>query len=82
MQGFGRFKVSVFVERQENIILLGPSGVGKTHIAMALGYAATQCGIKTKFTTAADLMLVLNAGLNQETWTPYSKESYYHINYL
>ena len=35
MQGFGRFKVSVFVERQENIILLGPSGVGKTHIAMA-----------------------------------------------
>ncbi|WP_342225369.1 IS21-like element helper ATPase IstB [Rickettsia endosymbiont of Urophora cardui] len=54
-----------FVERQENIILLGPSGVGKTHIAIALGYAATQCGIKTKFTTAADLMLVLNAGLNQ-----------------
>ncbi|WP_410526118.1 ATP-binding protein [Rickettsia endosymbiont of Gonocerus acuteangulatus] len=38
-----------FVERQENIILLGPSGVGKTHIAIALGYAATQCGIKTKF---------------------------------
>nr|WP_269077787.1 hypothetical protein [Rickettsia felis] len=32
---------------------------------MALGYAATQCGIKTKFTTAADLMLILNAGLNQ-----------------
>ncbi len=29
-----------FVERQENIILLGPSGVGKTHIAIALGYAA------------------------------------------
>ncbi|WP_341787268.1 IS21-like element helper ATPase IstB [Rickettsia endosymbiont of Cantharis rufa] len=54
-----------FVERQENIILLDPSGVGKTHIAIALGYAATQCGIKTKFITAADLMLVLNAGLNQ-----------------
>lgn len=53
------------VERQENIILLGPSRVGKTHIAIALGYAATQCGIKTKFTTAEDLMLICNAGLNQ-----------------
>lgn len=54
-----------FMERHENIILLGPYGVGKTHIAIALGYAATQSGIKTKFITAADLMLVLDVGLKQ-----------------
>ena len=54
-----------FMERYENIILLGPSGVGKTHIAIALGYVATQSGIKTKFITAADLMLVLDVALKQ-----------------
>lgn len=45
-----------FVERHENVVLVGPSGVGKMHLAMALGYKATQAGIKTRFTTAADLM--------------------------
>lgn len=54
-----------FVARNENIILLGPSGVGKTHIAIGLGYLAVQAGIKTRFITAADLMLQLDAGLRQ-----------------
>ena len=31
-----------YVARRENVILLGPSGVGKTHIAIALGLAACQ----------------------------------------
>jgi DNA replication protein DnaC len=30
-----------FVERAENIVFLGPSGVGKTHLAIALGYLGT-----------------------------------------
>jgi len=54
-----------FNERYENIILLGPSGVRKTHLAIALGYLATQSGIKTLFTTAVDLMVQLDAGLRQ-----------------
>jgi DNA replication protein DnaC len=54
-----------FVERCENVILLGPSGVGKTHIAIALGYLATMAGIKTRFITAADLMLQLDTALRQ-----------------
>jgi len=36
----------VFVERAENVVLLGPSGVGKTHLAVALGYRATQPGFR------------------------------------
>jgi DNA replication protein DnaC len=45
-----------FVDRHENIIALGPSGVGKTHIAIGLGLAACQRGIKTGFTTAAAIV--------------------------
>lgn len=54
-----------FIERAENIVLLGPSGVGKTHIALALGYRAVMAGHKTRFITAADLMLQLAAAKAQ-----------------
>jgi DNA replication protein DnaC len=49
-----------FIERG-NAGLLGPPGVGKAHLAIAIGYAATQAGIATKFITAADLLLQLEA---------------------
>ena len=55
----------VFVERQENIVLLGPSGVGKTHIASALAYKSALAGISVRFITAADLMLQLSAASRQ-----------------
>jgi DNA replication protein DnaC len=48
-----------FIERAENIVLMGPSGTGKTHIALALAYRAVMARIKTRFITAADLMLQL-----------------------
>lgn len=54
-----------FIERAENIVLLGPSGVGKSHLATALAYRAVMAGIKTRFITAADLMLQLATARNQ-----------------
>jgi len=45
-----------YVDRHQNIIALGPSGTGKTHIALGLGLAACQRGLKVRFTTAAALV--------------------------
>src|ERR1700691_689136 len=42
-----------FVQRAENIVLLGPSGVGKTHIALSLAHRAVMGGHKGRFLTAA-----------------------------
>ena len=45
-----------YIERRENVIALGPSGTGKSHLALALGLAACQRGFTTSFVTAAGLV--------------------------
>jgi DNA replication protein DnaC len=55
-----------FIGRADNVVLLGPSGVGKTHLAIALGHRAVLAGIKTRFITAADLMLQLATAARQD----------------
>src|SRR3712207_3088842 len=45
-----------YVERRENVIALGSSGRGKTHVALGLGLAACQRGLSVGFTTAAALV--------------------------
>src|SRR5215216_8188413 len=45
-----------YIERRENVIALGNSGTGKTHIALGLGLAACQRGLSVGFTTAAALV--------------------------
>jgi DNA replication protein DnaC len=54
-----------FVERVENIVMLGPSGTGKTHLAIAFGLLAAHKGWKVRFTSAADLILTLEAAHRQ-----------------
>jgi DNA replication protein DnaC len=45
-----------WVDRRENVIALGPSGTGKTHVALGLGLAACQKGMAVSFITAAALV--------------------------
>jgi len=52
-----------FVENHENIILLGPPGVGKTHLAIALALKACETSYKVLFFTLADLVTQLHATL-------------------
>ena len=47
---------SEYVSRRENIIAVGNSGTGKTHIVLGLGLAACQKGLSVGFTTAAALV--------------------------
>lgn len=45
-----------YISRKENVLALGNSGTGKTHIALALGLAACQQGYRVRFITAAALV--------------------------
>jgi DNA replication protein DnaC len=64
-----------FIERAEHIVLLGPSGVGKSHLALGYAYQAIQKGIKVRFISAADLMLQLSTAKKQERLESYIKRS-------
>lgn len=44
-----------FLDTATNVLLIGPPGVGKTHIATGLGHAAVKAGYRVYFTSAADL---------------------------
>lgn len=49
-----------FVEKKENLVLYGPVGVGKTHMAIAAGIVACQKGYNTRFYTVTELVLKLS----------------------
>ena len=51
-----------FLEKNENIVFLGPSGVGKTHLATAIGVAAAKKRVSTYFIKCHDLLQQLKKG--------------------
>jgi DNA replication protein DnaC len=65
---------SEFIVRRENALLLGNSGTGKTHIALALGLAACQKGYRVRFTTAAAMVHELLEAKDEKRLLRYQKQ--------
>jgi DNA replication protein DnaC len=57
-----------FVERRENVLLVGPAGTGKSHIAQALGHRACRAGYKTRYIAAHQLLSELRAARADRSW--------------
>ena len=52
-----------FIDNKENILFLGPPGIGKTHLSTGLGVRACESGYKVLFTTLNDMVSVLMASM-------------------
>ena len=57
-----------FISAKTNVILLGPTGVGKSHLAQAIAYQACLAGIPALFSTAIDIINTLNASLSDKSF--------------
>jgi DNA replication protein DnaC len=70
-----------FVEKGEHVLLYGPSGTGKSHIAQALGHQACRIGHNVLFTKAVKLFRSLLAGRADQSWDKRIKK-YLHPDLL
>ena len=63
-----------YIQRRENVLALGNSGTGKTHIALGLGLAACQKGHTVRFTTAASLVRELIEAKDEKRLLRYQQQ--------
>lgn len=73
----GELSTLRFIEEKRNVILVGPPGVGKTHLAVALGVRALEAGYRVYFTTAADMVTHLQA--DHEAGTLGKRQRNYYV---
>ena len=57
-----------YIDNRENVFLLGPVGVGKSHIAQALGHIACRMGYDVLYTKAAKMFRYLHGGRADNSW--------------
>ena len=63
-----------WIESRQNCVLVGSSGTGKTHLAIALGSAACRAGKRVRFFTAANLVQKLEQAQQQLTLERFQKQ--------
>jgi DNA replication protein DnaC len=56
-----------FIRRHDNLILIGQSGVGKSHLLQAIGLRACALGYRVRYTTSADLIAKMQSSLADRT---------------
>ncbi len=67
----------LFVEKREHVLVYGPAGVGKTHLAQALGHEACRRGYSVLFVKAAKMLRHLYASRADQSWEKQIKRYLY-----
>ena len=67
----GFLKDCAFIDEKVNIVALGPSGRGKTHVALAIGYEAVKRGYSVRFKRACDMVNEMGEAQTEKQLTDY-----------
>lgn len=58
----------IFIEKKEHVLIYGPAGVGKTHLAQALGHEACRRGYEVLFVKSVKMLRSLHAARADYSW--------------
>ena len=71
-----------FLRRHDNLVWVGQSGVGKSHLIQGIGMRACGLGYRVRYTTSADLITELNASLADQTFPQILRRYAYRPDWL